>query len=109
MSQNVTVKLLLHLSQVCPDDELRLCRNVLQDVALHSAKHVRAEQLVELVDLLFLGNVSKVGLKRLEIVKLAWGQKVQKVEQLFEVVLERCAGQEQLEVDAVPGQDLEEL
>ena len=48
-------------------------------------------------------------LESIQVIELARGEEVEKVEQLLEVVLQRRSGQEKLEVDAVAGQGLEEL
>jgi hypothetical protein len=58
-----------------------------------------------------LKNVKKLSyyLENFQIVELARREEVEKVEQFFQVVLQRSSGQQELEVDAVGCQSLEEL
>ena len=51
MCENALVEFLLHGREICADDELGFCGDVLEDVGLHASEHVGAEQVVQLVDL----------------------------------------------------------
>jgi hypothetical protein len=64
---------------------------------------------MQFVDLLFLGDVGEVGLKRLEVVEFARRQEVQEVKQFFKIVLKGSAGQQEFKIDAVAGQNSEKL
>lgn len=46
--------ILLHGTELHPDDQLRLCRHVLEDVGFQPPEHVWAQQVVELLDLVLL-------------------------------------------------------
>jgi len=63
VGQDALVELSLHRRQVGSDDELGLGGHALQHVGLHSPKHVGTEELVQLVDLLFLSDVGEVRLE----------------------------------------------
>lgn len=58
---------LLHGAQLHPYNQLRLCGHVLEDIGLQPSQHVRSQQVVELLDLVFLGNVSKLFQESLEV------------------------------------------
>lgn len=51
---------LLHLAQLHADNQLRLGRHVLEHVGLEPPKHVWPQQVMQLLDLIFLGNVGKL-------------------------------------------------
>ena len=51
---------LLQLAELDSDDELALRRDVLQDVRLEPAQQVRAEHVVQLLDLVLLRDVGKL-------------------------------------------------
>lgn len=59
--------LLLHRAQLHSDNQLGLGRHVLEDVSLQPSQHVRPQQIVELLDLVLLGNVSKLFQETLKI------------------------------------------
>lgn len=50
---------LLHGAQLHPDDQLGLGGHVLEDVGLQPPQHVRPQQVVELLDLVLLGDVGE--------------------------------------------------
>lgn len=50
---------LLHLAQLHSDNQLRLSRHVLEHIGLEPPKHVRPQQVMQLFDLIFLGDVGK--------------------------------------------------
>lgn len=52
--------LLLHGAQLHSDDELGLGGHVLEHVGLQPPQHVRPQQVVELLDLVLLGDVGKL-------------------------------------------------
>ena len=52
--------LLLHGAELHPDDELRLGGHVLEDVGLQPPQHVGPQHVVELLDLVLLGDVRKL-------------------------------------------------
>lgn len=52
--------ILLHRAQLHSDNQLGLGGHVLEDVGLQSAQHVRPQQVMELLDLVLLGNVSEL-------------------------------------------------
>jgi len=70
---------------------------------------VRAQELVQLAHLLLLGNVLEGGLEAGQVVELARREKVEEVEELLQVVLQRRARQQHLVVERVVGEDPEEL
>lgn len=52
--------LLLHGAELHSDNQLCLCRHVLEDISFQPSEHVRAEQVVELLDLVLLRDISKL-------------------------------------------------
>lgn len=58
---------LLHGAELHPDNELRLRRHVLEDVSLQPPEHVRAQQVVELLNLVLLGDVGKLLQEALQV------------------------------------------
>lgn len=58
---------LLHGAELHPDDQLRLCRHVLEDVSLQPPEHVRAQQVVKLFNLVLLGDVGKLLQEALQV------------------------------------------
>lgn len=59
--------ILLHRAQLHSDNQLGLGRHVLEDVSLQPPQHVRSQQVVELLDLVLLRDVSKLFQKALKI------------------------------------------
>lgn len=51
---------LLHRAQLHSDNQLGLGGHVLEDVGLQPPQHVRSQQVVELLDLVLLGDISKL-------------------------------------------------
>lgn len=51
---------LLHLAQLHADDQLGLGRHVLEDISLEPPQHVRPQQIMQLLDLVFFGDVGKL-------------------------------------------------
>ena len=58
---------LLHLAQLHADNQLSLCRHVLEHISLEPPQHVRPQQVVQLLDLVFLGDVSKLLQEALQV------------------------------------------
>lgn len=58
---------LLHGAELHPDNELRLRRHVLEDVSLQPPEHVRAQQVMELFNLVLLGDVGKLLQEALQV------------------------------------------
>lgn len=58
---------LLHGAELHPDDQLRLCRHVLEDVSLQPPEHVRAQQVMKLFNLVLLGDVGKLLQEALQV------------------------------------------
>lgn len=52
--------ILLHEAELHPDDQLGFSRHVLEDVRLEPPQHVRSQQVVELLDLVLFGDISKL-------------------------------------------------
>jgi len=59
--------LLLHGAELHADDELRLGGHVLEDVGLEPAQHVGPQHVVELLDLVLLGDVRKLLQEALQV------------------------------------------
>ena len=51
---------LLHRAQLHSDNQLSLSGHILENVGLQPPQHVRPQQVMELFDLVFLGDVSKL-------------------------------------------------
>lgn len=58
---------LLHLAQLHADNQLSLRRHVLEHISLEPPQHVRPQQVVQLLDLVFLGDVSKLLQEALQV------------------------------------------
>lgn len=58
---------LLHLTELHADDELGLGRHILEHISLEPPQHVRPQQVVQLLDLVFLGDVSKLLQETLQV------------------------------------------
>lgn len=58
---------LLHGAKLHPDNELRLCRHVLEDVSLQPPQHVRTQQVMELLNLVLLRDVGKLLQEALQV------------------------------------------
>lgn len=58
---------LLHRAQLHSDNQLGLGGHVLEDIGLQPPQHVRPQQVVELLDLVLLRDVSKLFQKALKI------------------------------------------
>ena len=58
---------LLHRAQLHPDNQLRLGGHVLEDVSLQPPQHVRPQEVMKLLDLVLLGDVSKLFQKALKV------------------------------------------
>ncbi len=52
--------LLLHGAELHSDNQLCLCRHVLEDISFQPSEHMRAEQVVELLDLVLLRDISEL-------------------------------------------------
>jgi len=68
-----------------------------------------AEKVVELLDLVVLGQIAELAQKLIEVVEVLGTEEVEEMKELFKVVLKRGACQEAFELDAVVEEDLEEL
>lgn len=81
----------------------------LQHISLQPPQHVRPQHLVQLFDLLLLGDFGELRLEGDEVVELVRTEEVQQMEQFLQVVLQRRTRQQQLVPQLVGGQHLEEL
>lgn len=59
--------ILLHGAQLYPDDQLGLGGHVLEDVSLQPPQHVRPQEVMKLLDLVLLGDVSKLFQEALKV------------------------------------------
>lgn len=58
---------LLHLAQLHTDDQLGLGRHVLKHISLEPPQHVRSQQVMQLLNLIFFGDVSKLLQEALQV------------------------------------------
>lgn len=58
---------LLHLTQLHTDDQLGLGRHVLEHVRLEPPQHVGPQQIMQLLDLVFFGDVGKLFQEALQV------------------------------------------
>ena len=58
---------LLHGAELHPDDELRLGGHVFEDVRLQPPEHVGSQHVVQLLDLVLFGDVSKLFQEPLQV------------------------------------------
>jgi hypothetical protein len=70
---------------------------------------MRSEHVVEFFDLVVFGQVGEFREEALEVVEVLGSEKVEQVKELFEVVLERGAGQEDFVFDGVVDEDPKEF
>lgn len=66
---------LLHLTELHADDQLGLGRHVLEHVSLEPPQHVRPQQVVQLLDLVFFGDVCKLLQEALQVAARESGDK----------------------------------
>lgn len=59
--------LLLHGAELHPDNQLCLRRHVLEDISFQPSEHVGAQQVMKLLDLVLLGDVSKLLQEALQV------------------------------------------
>lgn len=52
--------LLLHGAKLHSDNQLCLCRHILEDISFQPPEHVRSQQVVELFDLILFRDISKL-------------------------------------------------
>ena len=69
--------LLLHGAELHSDNQLCLCRHVLEHVSFQPPEHVGAEQVVELLDLVLLRNVGKLLQEAFQVAAQITGHKIQ--------------------------------
>lgn len=67
--------LLLHGAELHPDNQLCLRRHVLEDVSFQPSEHVGAQQVMKLLDLVLLGDVSKLLQEALQVTGQSTGCK----------------------------------
>lgn len=58
---------LLHLTQLHTDNQLGLGRHVLEHVRLEPPQHVGPQQIMQLLDLVFFGDVGKLFQEALQV------------------------------------------
>ncbi len=91
LGQNELVVLALHWRHVNAHDELGLGGHVLEHVGLEAAQKMGAEQVVEFLHLVVLGEVAELAQELGQVVEVLGPQEVEEVEELFQVVLQRRA------------------